>query len=181
MRAATARLRGEEFPQGRRGLAGERWRRKLMWWSRRRGVSGKKAPLMGPRKMVTRHAAGLVIRDLAAAGARRHCELPRGRGGETLSNPGTSSERPIWRAQFPTPRRQMYAQTERVVASGAGCQFQFNEADELPRENCAYARRRNCKFAKWCGEFLGLPARSAEKPTVELKRMKLDLLTSLTF
>jgi len=126
-------------------------------------VPGKKAPLLVTKEMVARMLPGSVIVDLAAERGG-NCELTR--AGETVVEHGvTIIGETNLASTVPYHASQMYARNLsafllNLVKDG---KFQFNEADEIHRETLL--TRDGEIVNPRVREFLGLPARSAEKPT----------------
>jgi len=126
-------------------------------------VPGKKAPLLVTKEMVARMLPGSVIVDLAAERGG-NCELTR--AGETVVEHGvTIIGTTNLASTVPYHASQMYARNLsafllNLVKDG---KFQFNEADEIHRETLL--TRDGEIVNPRVREFLGLPARSAEKPT----------------
>jgi NAD(P) transhydrogenase subunit alpha len=126
-------------------------------------IPGKKAPILVTKEMVTRMLPGSVIVDLAAERGG-NCELTR--AGETVVEHGvTIIGETNLASTVPYHASQMYARNLsafllNLVKDG---KFQFNEADEIHRETLL-TRDGEIVNAR-VREFLGLPARSAEKPT----------------
>jgi NAD(P) transhydrogenase subunit alpha len=126
-------------------------------------IPGKKAPLLVTKEMVARMLPGSVIVDLAAERGG-NCELTR--AGETVVERGvTIIGETNLASTVPYHASQMYARNLaafllNLVKDG---KFQFNEADEIHRETLL-TRDGEIVNAR-VREFLGLPARAAEKPT----------------
>jgi proton-translocating NAD(P)+ transhydrogenase subunit alpha len=126
-------------------------------------IPGKKAPILVTKEMVTRMLPGSVIVDLAAERGG-NCELTR--AGETVVEHGvTIIGETNLASTVPYHASQMYARNLsafllNLVKDG---KFQFNEADEIHRETLL-TRDGEIVNAR-VREFLGLPARAAEKPT----------------
>jgi len=126
-------------------------------------IPGKKAPILVTKEMVTRMLPGSVIVDLAAERGG-NCELTR--AGETVVEHGvTIIGETNLASTVPYHASQMYARNLsafllNLVKDG---KFQFNEADEIHRETLL--TRDGEIVNSRVREFLGLPARSAEKPT----------------
>jgi NAD(P) transhydrogenase subunit alpha len=126
-------------------------------------IPGKKAPILVTKEMVARMLPGSVIVDLAAERGG-NCDLTR--AGETVVEHGvTIIGETNLASTVPYHASQMYARNLsafllNLVKDG---KFQFNEADEIHRETLL-TRDGEIVNAR-VREFLGLPARSAEKPT----------------
>ena len=126
-------------------------------------IPGKKAPILVTEEMVARMLPGSVIVDLAAERGG-NCELTR--AGETVVEHGvTIIGKTNLASTVPYHASQMYARNLsafllNLVKDG---KFQFNEADEIHRETLL--TRDGEIVNPRVREFLGLPARSAEKPT----------------
>src|SRR6266404_1586875 len=126
-------------------------------------IPGKKAPILVTKEMVARMLPGSVIVDLAAERGG-NCELTR--AGETVVEHGvTIIGETNLASTVPYHASQMYARNLsafllNLVKDG---KFQFNEADEIHRETLL--TRDGEIVNPRVREFLGLPARSAEKPT----------------
>ena len=126
-------------------------------------IPGKKAPILVTKEMVARMLPGSVIVDLAAERGG-NCELTR--AGETVVEHGvTIIGQTNLASTVPYHASQMYARNLsafllNLVKDG---KFQFNEADEIHRETLL-TRDGEIVNAR-VREFLGLPARAAEKPT----------------
>lgn len=126
-------------------------------------IPGKKAPILVTKEMVARMLPGSVIVDLAAERGG-NCELTR--AGETVVEHGvTIIGKTNLASTVPYHASQMYARNLsafllNLVKDG---KFKFDETDEIHRETLL--TRDGEIVNPRVREFLGLPARSAEKPT----------------